>query len=173
MSLNSGFLESKSTSCTRIFTNLSKSCITDPALDAASYYRDFTVLKVHVVFLLLLSIFPLLLQIPNHSVFKLCGTPWSSDYYTPLARNSVKNVPVISNNPSLFFFFFFFLHPSTFQKTSVIIKLLMHRTGTSSIFHNLNSLTTTLLHFKQTVYQSILISSVNLINQAKHILRKK
>uniref|UniRef100_A0A8C3D043 Tectonic family member 3 n=1 Tax=Cairina moschata TaxID=8855 RepID=A0A8C3D043_CAIMO len=48
-----GFLESKSTSCTRIFTNLSKSCITDPALDAASYYRDFTVLKVHVVFLLL------------------------------------------------------------------------------------------------------------------------
>uniref|UniRef100_U3IF14 Tectonic family member 3 n=1 Tax=Anas platyrhynchos platyrhynchos TaxID=8840 RepID=U3IF14_ANAPP len=41
-----GFLESKSTSCTRIFTNLSKSCITDPALDAASYYRDFTVLKV-------------------------------------------------------------------------------------------------------------------------------
>uniref|UniRef100_A0A8B9TS28 Tectonic family member 3 n=1 Tax=Anas platyrhynchos TaxID=8839 RepID=A0A8B9TS28_ANAPL len=41
-----GFLESKTTSCTRIFTNLSKSCITDPALDAASYYRDFTVLKV-------------------------------------------------------------------------------------------------------------------------------
>nr|XP_027315758.2 tectonic-3 isoform X1 [Anas platyrhynchos] len=43
-----GFLESKSTSCTRIFTNLSKSCITDPALDAASYYRDFTVLKVPI-----------------------------------------------------------------------------------------------------------------------------
>ncbi|KAM6330268.1 tectonic-3 isoform 2-T2 [Podargus strigoides] len=43
-----GFLDSKSTSCTRIFANLSKSCITDPALDAASYYRDFSVLKVKV-----------------------------------------------------------------------------------------------------------------------------
>ncbi|XP_052656002.1 tectonic-3 isoform X2 [Harpia harpyja] len=43
-----GFLDSKSTSCTRIFANLSKSCITDPALDAASYYRDFTVLKVPI-----------------------------------------------------------------------------------------------------------------------------
>uniref|UniRef100_A0A8U7N2V9 Tectonic-1-3 domain-containing protein n=1 Tax=Corvus moneduloides TaxID=1196302 RepID=A0A8U7N2V9_CORMO len=46
-----GFLDSKSTSCTRIFANLSKSCMTDPALDAASYYRDFTVLKVHFIFL--------------------------------------------------------------------------------------------------------------------------
>ncbi|KFQ20745.1 Tectonic-3, partial [Mesitornis unicolor] len=43
-----GFLDSKSTSCTRIFANLSKSCIADPALDAASYYRDFAVLKVPV-----------------------------------------------------------------------------------------------------------------------------
>ncbi|NXW10710.1 TECT3 protein, partial [Fregetta grallaria] len=43
-----GFLDSKSTSCTRIFANLSKSCIADPALDAASYYRDFTVLKVPI-----------------------------------------------------------------------------------------------------------------------------
>ncbi|NXX62226.1 TECT3 protein, partial [Scopus umbretta] len=43
-----GFLDSKSTSCTRIFANLSKSCITDPALDAASYYRTFTVLKVPI-----------------------------------------------------------------------------------------------------------------------------
>ncbi|NXB73258.1 TECT3 protein, partial [Donacobius atricapilla] len=43
-----GFLDSKSTSCTRIFANLSKSCVADPALDAASYYRDFTVLKVPV-----------------------------------------------------------------------------------------------------------------------------
>ncbi|NWH45232.1 TECT3 protein, partial [Fregata magnificens] len=43
-----GFLDSKSTSCTRIFANLSMSCITDPALDAASYYRDFTVLKVPI-----------------------------------------------------------------------------------------------------------------------------
>ncbi|XP_026707374.1 tectonic-3, partial [Athene cunicularia] len=43
-----GFLDSKSTSCTRIFANLSKSCITDPVLDAASYYRDFTVLKVPI-----------------------------------------------------------------------------------------------------------------------------
>ncbi|NWT73533.1 TECT3 protein, partial [Prunella himalayana] len=43
-----GFLDSKSTSCTRIFVNLSKSCMTDPALDAASYYRDFTVLKVPI-----------------------------------------------------------------------------------------------------------------------------
>ncbi|NXP28430.1 TECT3 protein, partial [Scytalopus superciliaris] len=43
-----GFLDSKNTSCTRIFANLSKSCVTDPALDAASYYRDFTVLKVPI-----------------------------------------------------------------------------------------------------------------------------
>ncbi|NXI72181.1 TECT3 protein, partial [Anseranas semipalmata] len=43
-----GFLDSKSTSCTRIFTNLSRSCVTDPVLDAASYYRDFTVLKVPI-----------------------------------------------------------------------------------------------------------------------------
>ncbi|NXG54591.1 TECT3 protein, partial [Hemiprocne comata] len=43
-----GFLESKSTSCTRFFANLSKSCTSDPALDAASYYRDFSVLKVPV-----------------------------------------------------------------------------------------------------------------------------
>ncbi|KAM4897080.1 tectonic-3 [Sylvia borin] len=43
-----GFLDSKSTSCTRIFANLSKSCMSDPALDAASYYRDFTVLKVPI-----------------------------------------------------------------------------------------------------------------------------
>ncbi|NXG79911.1 TECT3 protein, partial [Baryphthengus martii] len=40
-----GFLDNKSTSCTRLFANLSKSCVTDPALDAASYYRDFTMLK--------------------------------------------------------------------------------------------------------------------------------
>ncbi|XP_014800747.1 PREDICTED: tectonic-3 isoform X4 [Calidris pugnax] len=46
--LDDCFLDSKSTSCTRIFANLSKSCSTDPALDAASYYRDFTVLKVPV-----------------------------------------------------------------------------------------------------------------------------
>ncbi|NXO40299.1 TECT3 protein, partial [Locustella ochotensis] len=43
-----GFLDSKSTSCTRIFANFSQSCMTDPALDAASYYRDFTVLKVPI-----------------------------------------------------------------------------------------------------------------------------
>ncbi|NWZ06622.1 TECT3 protein, partial [Agelaius phoeniceus] len=43
-----GFLDSKSTSCTRIFANLSKSCMSDPALDAASYYHDFTVLKVPI-----------------------------------------------------------------------------------------------------------------------------
>ncbi|NXM67941.1 TECT3 protein, partial [Serilophus lunatus] len=43
-----GFLDSKSTSCTRIFANLTESCRTDPALDAASYYRDFTVLKVPI-----------------------------------------------------------------------------------------------------------------------------
>ncbi|NXY34874.1 TECT3 protein, partial [Pomatorhinus ruficollis] len=43
-----GFLDSKSTSCTRFFANLRKSCMTDPALDAASYYRDFTVLKVPI-----------------------------------------------------------------------------------------------------------------------------
>ncbi|KAH0623858.1 hypothetical protein JD844_007029, partial [Phrynosoma platyrhinos] len=42
------FLESKTTSCVRIFTDLMSSCTTDPALDAASYYRDFTVLKVPV-----------------------------------------------------------------------------------------------------------------------------
>uniref|UniRef100_A0A8C9FYQ6 Tectonic-1-3 domain-containing protein n=2 Tax=Pavo cristatus TaxID=9049 RepID=A0A8C9FYQ6_PAVCR len=43
-----GFLESKSTSCTRVFTNLSRSCVSDPALNAASYYRDFAVLKVPI-----------------------------------------------------------------------------------------------------------------------------
>ncbi|XP_071302477.1 delta-1-pyrroline-5-carboxylate synthase isoform X3 [Agelaius tricolor] len=46
--LDDCFLDSKSTSCTRIFANLSKSCMTDPALDAASYYHDFTVLKVPI-----------------------------------------------------------------------------------------------------------------------------
>ncbi|XP_043408333.1 tectonic-3 isoform X3 [Chelonia mydas] len=45
---HAGFLESKSTSCTRTFSNLSSSCTTDPALDAASYYRDFTILKVRI-----------------------------------------------------------------------------------------------------------------------------
>ncbi|XP_042636758.1 tectonic-3 [Orycteropus afer afer] len=40
-----GFLESKTTTCTRFFKNLTSSCILDPALDAASYY-NFTVLKV-------------------------------------------------------------------------------------------------------------------------------
>uniref|UniRef100_A0A8C3SFF8 Tectonic family member 3 n=1 Tax=Chelydra serpentina TaxID=8475 RepID=A0A8C3SFF8_CHESE len=45
-----GFLESKSTSCTRTFTNLSSSCTTDPTLDAASYYRNFTILKVRILF---------------------------------------------------------------------------------------------------------------------------
>ncbi|XP_012859665.1 tectonic-3 isoform X1 [Echinops telfairi] len=40
-----GFLESKSTACTRFFKNLTSSCTLDPALDAASYY-NFTVLKV-------------------------------------------------------------------------------------------------------------------------------
>ncbi|XP_049646840.1 tectonic-3 [Suncus etruscus] len=40
-----GFLESKSTTCAHFFKNLSKSCMSDPALYAASYY-NFTVLKV-------------------------------------------------------------------------------------------------------------------------------
>ncbi|XP_054974869.1 tectonic-3 isoform X2 [Sorex araneus] len=40
-----GFLESKSTTCAHFFKNLSKSCTSDPALNAASYY-NFTVLKV-------------------------------------------------------------------------------------------------------------------------------
>ncbi|XP_031453143.1 tectonic-3 isoform X4 [Phasianus colchicus] len=44
-----GFLESESTSCTRIFTNLSRSCVSDPALNAASYYRDFAVLKTRML----------------------------------------------------------------------------------------------------------------------------
>ncbi|KAM6186151.1 tectonic-3 [Rhynchocyon petersi] len=39
------FLESKSTTCTRFFKNLARSCILDPALNAASYY-NFSVLKV-------------------------------------------------------------------------------------------------------------------------------
>ncbi|NXA03267.1 TECT3 protein, partial [Sapayoa aenigma] len=43
-----GFLDSKSTSCIRIFANLTESCMTDHALDAASYYQGFTVLKVPV-----------------------------------------------------------------------------------------------------------------------------
>nr|XP_028586462.1 tectonic-3 isoform X4 [Podarcis muralis] len=41
-----GFLESKNTSCIRILTDLTSSCTTDPALDAASYYRGFSVLKI-------------------------------------------------------------------------------------------------------------------------------
>uniref|UniRef100_A0A8D0HGR6 Tectonic family member 3 n=1 Tax=Sphenodon punctatus TaxID=8508 RepID=A0A8D0HGR6_SPHPU len=44
------FLESKNTSCTRMLTNLSESCTMDPSLNAASYYSDFTVLKVCVMF---------------------------------------------------------------------------------------------------------------------------
>nr|XP_012622429.1 tectonic-3 isoform X2 [Microcebus murinus] len=40
-----GFLESKSTTCTRFFKNLASSCTLDSALNAASYY-DFAVLKV-------------------------------------------------------------------------------------------------------------------------------
>ncbi|KAM8911787.1 tectonic-3 isoform 2-T2 [Lycaon pictus] len=40
-----GFLESKSTTCARFFKNLTSSCTSDPALNAASYY-NFTVLKV-------------------------------------------------------------------------------------------------------------------------------
>ncbi|XP_077786243.1 tectonic-3 isoform X7 [Podarcis muralis] len=43
-----GFLESKNTSCIRILTDLTSSCTTDPALDAASYYRGFSLLKVPV-----------------------------------------------------------------------------------------------------------------------------
>ncbi|XP_053245540.1 tectonic-3 isoform X3 [Podarcis raffonei] len=41
-----GFLESKNTSCIRILPDLTSSCTTDPALDAASYYRGFSVLKI-------------------------------------------------------------------------------------------------------------------------------
>ncbi|XP_038599751.1 tectonic-3 [Tachyglossus aculeatus] len=40
-----GFLESKNTSCTRIFPSVAKSCTKDPALRASSY-NDFTILKV-------------------------------------------------------------------------------------------------------------------------------
>ncbi|XP_020030635.1 tectonic-3 isoform X2 [Castor canadensis] len=40
-----GFLESKSTTCTRFFRDLASSCTSDPAMDATSYY-NFTVLKV-------------------------------------------------------------------------------------------------------------------------------
>ncbi|XP_076981680.1 tectonic-3 isoform X2 [Tamandua tetradactyla] len=40
-----GFLQSKSTTCTRFFKNLTSSCTSDAALDAASYF-NFTVLKV-------------------------------------------------------------------------------------------------------------------------------
>ncbi|KAM8911788.1 tectonic-3 isoform 3-T3 [Lycaon pictus] len=42
---NNCFLESKSTTCARFFKNLTSSCTSDPALNAASYY-NFTVLKV-------------------------------------------------------------------------------------------------------------------------------
>lgn len=42
-----GFLESKSTACTRFFRDLASSCTSEPALDAATYY-NFTVLKVGV-----------------------------------------------------------------------------------------------------------------------------
>ncbi|KAM6442544.1 tectonic-3 isoform 2-T2 [Liasis olivaceus] len=45
-----GFLESKTTSCIRILTDLRSSCTSDPALDAASYYHNFSVLQVPVNF---------------------------------------------------------------------------------------------------------------------------
>ncbi|XP_057635889.1 tectonic-3 isoform X2 [Chionomys nivalis] len=40
-----GFLESKSTTCTRFFRDMASSCTSEPALDAATYF-NFTVLKV-------------------------------------------------------------------------------------------------------------------------------
>uniref|UniRef100_A0A8D0HD62 Tectonic family member 3 n=1 Tax=Sphenodon punctatus TaxID=8508 RepID=A0A8D0HD62_SPHPU len=59
------FLESKNTSCTRMLTNLSESCTMDPSLNAASYYSDFTVLKVYsdtktTAFLFQVKIIPVL-----------------------------------------------------------------------------------------------------------------
>jgi len=46
----------------------------------------------------------------------------------------------------------------------------MHLTDTSLILHSFCVLTRTLSHFKQTVYQSISIRSINLVNQKMHVL---
>lgn len=43
-----GFLERKSTTCTRFFGDLASSCTSEPALDAATYH-NFRVLKVGVL----------------------------------------------------------------------------------------------------------------------------
>nr|XP_006005933.1 PREDICTED: tectonic-3 [Latimeria chalumnae] len=41
----SGFLQSGSTSCTRTLSNVMEKCTNSPALNAATYYKNFTILK--------------------------------------------------------------------------------------------------------------------------------
>uniref|UniRef100_A0A8C2SV09 Tectonic family member 3 n=1 Tax=Coturnix japonica TaxID=93934 RepID=A0A8C2SV09_COTJA len=76
-----GFLESKSTSCARVLTDVIRSCTTDPALNAASYYQDLAVLKV-----------PLgVVDIGNdtHGPIELPGTPYVTDN---MCNNAVSEV---------------------------------------------------------------------------------
>ncbi|XP_077786242.1 tectonic-3 isoform X6 [Podarcis muralis] len=83
-----GFLESKNTSCIRILTDLTSSCTTDPALDAASYYRGFSLLKVPV----------------NMTIFQPIQvniTPVSEPASPSLSGSTCHNVVSESRSPSL------------------------------------------------------------------------
>lgn len=83
--------------------------MTDPALDAASYYRDFTVLKVHFIILAFvqnLNYFTMhCLPLGPHITVKL-KVIW---YFTPdlpvaeafLLRNLLKVSCVTSDHPSI------------------------------------------------------------------------
>uniref|UniRef100_A0A8C2SW81 Tectonic family member 3 n=1 Tax=Coturnix japonica TaxID=93934 RepID=A0A8C2SW81_COTJA len=77
-----GFLESKSTSCARVLTDVIRSCTTDPALNAASYYQDLAVLKVPC-FLLWLN------NMEEISPIELPGTPYVTDN---MCNNAVSEV---------------------------------------------------------------------------------
>lgn len=82
--------------------------MTDPALDAASYYRDFTVLKVHFIILAFVQNLNYLtmhcLPLGPHVTVKLKVI----GYVTPdlpvaeaLLRNLLKVSRVTSDNPSI------------------------------------------------------------------------
>ncbi|XP_073858384.1 tectonic-3 isoform X2 [Macaca fascicularis] len=75
-----GFLESKSTTCTRFFKNLASSCTLDSALNAASYY-NFTVLKV-----------PRGMTDPQNMEFQVPVTLTSQANAPLLAGNTCQNV---------------------------------------------------------------------------------
>lgn len=70
-----GFLESKSTTCTRFFKNLASSCTLDSALNAASYY-NFTVLKVP----------------------RSMTDPQNMEFQVPVILTSQANAPLLAGN---------------------------------------------------------------------------